>query len=535
MAGITALNNIIRQRAAFGGIMGRDGRRQYGGGSDMGTVSTYDSSTKKGRKAGPGTGGYQGGALGGMGDADRDGPTDRNPYDKGKEEFKKIAKQQKENYLTGVGQSQLQNIYDTGVPESNIPFFGNFLNAIRPLRNKGLRKNIDYFKALKNRNPNLDYEDTLEGYKQYMSDRLSGAIDASGNTIYNSGEASDIPTSLFTQNNIGDNIGDNEDVAEETTFDYRFGDPNENQADDVTQGYYAANGGRVPRAFGGIMDTTTGRKAYGLGSLFKSVKKAAGKILKSDIGKAAIAGAMFYYGGGGTFKPGGSSTFKMGNFFSNKNPLLFSSKDIKGVATQVFDPMKFAGLTTLGGFLAGPAKVDTLPDSGTRGGKLIDPLTGKEATPAEMRENIELAKLEAGDDPVKLDALNAAYNNMLFSNVPYENYGTYAANGGRIGRAEGGLMDLGGMEKDYRAEGGFVPIGKAEKADDVPARLSVNEFVFTADAVRNAGGGDIDKGAEVMENMMKNLENGGRVSEESQGNTGAQEMFSVSERIGEVI
>ena len=71
--------------------------------------------------------------------------------------------------------------------------------------------------------------------------------------------------------------------------------------------------------------------------------------------------------------------------------------------------------------------------------------------------------------------------------------------------------------------------------DDVPARLSVNEFVFTADAVRNAGGGDIDKGAEVMENMMKNLENGGTVSEESQGNTGAQNMFSVSERIGEVI
>ena len=59
--------------------------------------------------------------------------------------------------------------------------------------------------------------------------------------------------------------------------------------------------------------------------------------------------------------------------------------------------------------------------------------------------------------------------------------------GGRIGKAEGGIMDLGGMEKDYRAEGGFVPIGKAEKADDVPARLSVNEFVFTADAVRNAG------------------------------------------------
>ena len=88
--------------------------------------------------------------------------------------------------------------------------------------------------------------------------------------------------------------------------------------------------------------------------------------------------------------------------------------------------------------------------------------------------------------------------------------------------AEGGIMDLGGMEKDYRAEGGFVPIGKKEKADDVPARLSVNEFVFTADAVRNAGGGDIDKGAEVMENLMDHLEAGGKVSEESQG---AQAMY----------
>ena len=91
----------------------------------------------------------------------------------------------------------------------------------------------------------------------------------------------------------------------------------------------------------------------------------------------------------------------------------------------------------------------------------------------------------------------------------------------RVGRKEGGLMDLGGLEKDYRT-GGFVEIGKKEKADDVPARLSVNEFVFTADAVRNAGGGDVDKGAKVMENLMKNLEAGGKVSEESQG---AQAMY----------
>ena len=96
---------------------------------------------------------------------------------------------------------------------------------------------------------------------------------------------------------------------------------------------------------------------------------------------------------------------------------------------------------------------------------------------------------------------------------------------------EGGLMDLGGMEKDYREEGGFVPIGGREKADDVPARLSKNEFVFTADAVRNAGGGDIDQGAQVMEKLMRNLESGGQVSEESQGLDGAREMFETSQRL----
>ena len=89
--------------------------------------------------------------------------------------------------------------------------------------------------------------------------------------------------------------------------------------------------------------------------------------------------------------------------------------------------------------------------------------------------------------------------------------------------AKGGIMDLGGVEKDYRQEGGFVPLGKEEKADDVPARLSKNEFVFTADAVKAAGGGDIDAGAEVMQNLMTNLEGGGQISEESQG---AQGMYN---------
>ena len=103
--------------------------------------------------------------------------------------------------------------------------------------------------------------------------------------------------------------------------------------------------------------------------------------------------------------------------------------------------------------------------------------------------------------------------------------------GGRVPAQEGGLMDLGGMEKDYRQEGGFVPIGGKEKADDVPARLSKNEFVFTADAVRSAGGGDIDEGAAVMERLMENLEAGGKVSEDSQGLEGARGMFANAQQL----
>jgi hypothetical protein len=61
-------------------------------------------------------------------------------------------------------------------------------------------------------------------------------------------------------------------------------------------------------------------------------------------------------------------------------------------------------------------------------------------------------------------------------------------------------------ERDYRETGGFVPVGIKEKADDVPAMLSKNEFVMTADAVRGAGGGSIEKGAQKMYNTMKRLE-----------------------------
>ena len=79
--------------------------------------------------------------------------------------------------------------------------------------------------------------------------------------------------------------------------------------------------------------------------------------------------------------------------------------------------------------------------------------------------------------------------------------------GGVVGMKHGGLSSVlpKGREADYRG-GGVIPVGSRERADDVPARLSKNEFVMTADAVRAAGGGSINKGAKRMYNLMHNLE-----------------------------
>jgi hypothetical protein len=108
---------------------------------------------------------------------------------------------------------------------------------------------------------------------------------------------------------------------------------------------------------------------------------------------------------------------------------------------------------------------------------------------------------------------------------------TGAMNGGRIGYALGtnnpeqnamnaaGIMGLplntnpaGATELDLRETGGFIPpVGVKEKEDDIPAMLSNNEFVFTADAVRGMGGGDVNKGAQRLYDQMKMLEKGGRV------------------------
>jgi len=88
--------------------------------------------------------------------------------------------------------------------------------------------------------------------------------------------------------------------------------------------------------------------------------------------------------------------------------------------------------------------------------------------------------------------------------------GLFAAMGGRVNAQEGGIMSAApgmpqGMQVDGR-NGTFIPMGVKEKADDVPAMLSKNEFVMTADAVRAMGNGDVNKGAQRMYDLMNSLE-----------------------------
>jgi len=288
---------------------------------------------------------------------------------------------------------------------------------------------------------------------------------------------------------------------------------------------------------GGIMDLESGRQMYFLGKLVKKATRAVKKVAKSPFGKAALGAALFKFGGGGK---GLGSFFGKGSF----NPLrMAAAATSDGPMTQ---------LSPLGQLLSKFGMA-----TGEDGGKLT--LGGKIGLGFGLPFALDALGVGKKDDKkmdldeyYKTQGIDVDYiRRHPFSFSPASQMGSLYnfADGGRTGYQEGGdaepvaketmpLLDMDNQEMDLRAEGGFVPIGRMERADDVPARLSKNEFVFTADAVRNAGEGDIDKGAEVMYNMMKNLESGGEVSEESQGldgADGAREMFQTSQRLEEVL
>ena len=274
------------------------------------------------------------------------------------------------------------------------------------------------------------------------------------------------------------------------------------------------------------------RQMYGLGSLVKSVTKGAKKFVsgavdtvtdfaKSDAGKLALLTAATMYGGGlGPFKAG--SKF-LGGALANIPGAGFASGLpglIKSGVTDIFTKKAgektiggtlkaFAGGSLLGGLLS-QAEETGDPEGITRNvgalkAKLADAYRNQRTFADEEDEEAAIAR------QVELDT--AEYNQDM--NRTRYALGTPEQNAMKAS----GIMNLplnqnpaGVKELDLRETGGFIPpVGIKEKADDIPAMLSNNEFVFTADAVRNMGNGDVNKGAQRMYDMMKYLEKGGRV------------------------
>ena len=281
---------------------------------------------------------------------------------------------------------------------------------------------------------------------------------------------------------------------------------------------------RQLRMGGGIMGLEP-RQKYGLGSFVKKAVKgvtgAVKNIAKSDLGKAALIGGLgmipFGASGASMFSRLGSAA---SGIFSGGFPsipgLETASKFLGGEKTLGKTLGVFAGGSLLGGLLS-QAEQEGDPEGITRNVgalklKLADAYRNQRTFADEADEEAAIAQQVALD--------TAEYNQDM--------YRTGVMNGGRIGYALGspeqnaieaaGIMNLplnknpaGVTELDLRETGGFIPpVGVKEKADDIPAMLANNEFVFTADAVRGMGDGNVNKGAQRMYDMMKKLEKGGR-------------------------
>ena len=247
------------------------------------------------------------------------------------------------------------------------------------------------------------------------------------------------------------------------------------------------------------------RQLYGLGSLVKSIGKTVKKVVKSPIGKAALLGAIgFGIPGtsiGGLFGRagfGGAAKGLLGNFGLGQTLGIkgLSPGAMGGKSPGIFSALK-RGFSSLG--------------TGTKLG-----IGAILASAGLSPEEIELTKR----DPEKVKMYLKSYYKSTNPNASDEeveefvttNTSEYAV-GGRVGLMGGamptGIMranKAGTVERDYRETGGFVPVGIKEKADDVPAMLSKNEFVMTADAVRGMGGGSIEKGAQRLYDQMKTAE-----------------------------
>ena len=255
------------------------------------------------------------------------------------------------------------------------------------------------------------------------------------------------------------------------------------------------------------------------------------------------------YGGSGAIElPGGalqlgqkgtSLASSLGKYFDiGSTPY---SEQGQGTVSKIFSTIN------PGSTLTGSERIANIMDLGKQATDAIlyktDPVTGKQVLDKRAAFSIAMAIPSYLDAKKKADELGLSpnefneeiyerekqfYQNKYASNAPASSFDirTTAAGGGMMddgsgilsikltpaqGMAMGGEIPVrknqGGVsELDLRAKGGYIPVGIKEKADDVPAMLSKNEFVFTADAVRGAGNGSVNKGAQKMYKLMKSLE-----------------------------
>jgi len=261
-----------------------------------------------------------------------------------------------------------------------------------------------------------------------------------------------------------------------------------------------------------------GRVKYGLGSLVKKAKKVVKGVVKGVKKNPLLAAAAL------NFAPmlGGNQPF-------------FGIGGLQGSIKTLPNPLSFLGLS--GDKEGAGAAMDALKIGGA-GAVITGLLAQREQLPGESESDFSERRAQVNDQlKVQFSRLypqgeaesDTDYDVRITAMVEAADDSTVdvgnMAEGGRAMKAMGdsaseNAMQAAGIEGlplrenskgvkeiDLRETGGFIPpVGVKEKADDIPAMLSNNEFVFTADAVRAAGGGSVNKGAQRMYDLMKNLE-----------------------------
>jgi hypothetical protein len=256
-----------------------------------------------------------------------------------------------------------------------------------------------------------------------------------------------------------------------------------------------------------------GRAQYGLGSLVKSVKKGIKSVVKGVKDNPLLAAAALNFA---PMLAGGKPFFGLGlteGRFGNPLSLLNLSGKKTGMDAAI-DALKVGGAgAVITGLLAAkerqPGESDM--DFAQRQAQVKDQLDvqfrrlyPKGENESDEDYDIRISALVEGADDQTVDVGNMAEGGRVSRAMGSDDKVEMASG---IGGLPINVNSKGVKELDLRETGGFIPpVGVKEKADDIPAMLSNNEFVFTADAVRAAGGGSVNKGAQRMYDLMKNLE-----------------------------